>query len=410
MAPRGPRFAVVVAGAALGALAACSDVRPRPDAGTSTVSVHPAGILDPQSTDFHGKELQRLNWDFSVCGSCHGNDFSGGTAKKSCLTCHAEGPTACTTCHGAGPTSNAHVIHRQVAKLDCSECHVVPAHWDDEGHILNNGAAITTPPRVVFGARAGFTLDPGDRTAPPVFQDGKCSNVYCHGAVLHAAGGVATAPRWDDPTPAGACDRCHGAPPPSHAQSNCATCHPASAPHIDGAVQVGRSSGCSGCHGDATSPAPPTDLSGNTLTTAIGVGAHRAHLLVPSGLRGPIPCTTCHNVPTQIDDAGHIDSPPPAEVVGNDPRLGLFWDRTSQTCISACHSAARPVWTTQGGVFCGSCHGIPPTGAPHTSTMTLSSCAACHPQTMNAAGNLILTTDPAGVVTSKHINGVVDVQ
>jgi len=387
------------------ALGACSDVRPQPDGGTTTVSVHPAGILDSKSEDFHVRELVRRNWNFSVCAGCHGDDFTGGTAKVSCLTCHSAGPTACITCHGAGPTSNAHVVHREVAGLACGECHVVPATWNAEGHILSGGVAIQTPPRVTFGTRAGFTLDPGDRPGPPLFHDGRCSNVYCHGDVLHAAGGTATEPRWDDPAPAGACDRCHGAPPPSHAQDHCETCHPPGAPHIDGTVQVGRVPGCSGCHGDATSPAPPGDLSGNTLITAIGVGAHRAHIEAPSRLRGPVPCSACHQVPTQIGDAGHIDSPPPAEV-----NTELRWDRSTATCATAlCHLAGRPVWTQTGGLVCGSCHGVPPTTPSHSPAMTLASCTGCHPRTIDATGMIILTPGPDGVLSSTHINGVVDV-
>jgi len=387
-------------------LAACADERQRPDGGSSTISVHPVGILDPSSSDFHVHELERRNWSFSTCARCHGDDFSGGTAGKSCLRCHSEGPTACVTCHGAGPTSNAHAVHREVGKLACGECHVVPATWDAEGHILHNGVAITTPPAVTFGARAALTLAPADRAGPPSYADGTCSNVYCHGAVLHAGGGTTTRPRWDDPAAPGACDRCHGAPPPSHSQSNCASCHPPGAPHIDGIVQIGGGGGvCNGCHGDATSPAPPRDLSGNMFTTAIGVGAHRAHLAVPSGLRGPVACETCHRVPSAVNDAGHIDSPPPAEV--NAP---LGWDRSSQTCASSgCHGTARPVWTTTGGATCGSCHGIPPATASHNAGMTLASCATCHPQTVDASGNILLTAGPGGV-TSKHMNGTVDVQ
>jgi len=146
------------------------------------------------------------------------------------------------------------------------------------------------------------------------------------------------------------------------------------------------------------------NLAGNTQITAIGVGAHRAHLTVPSGLRGPIPCQTCHLVPTQVDDPGHIDSLPPAEV--ND---SLSWDRATRTCgTTNCHVASRPVWTARGGVFCGSCHGIPPADAPHTPTMTLTSCATCHSQSVDAFGAILLTTGPGGT-TSKHMNGVVDV-
>jgi predicted CxxxxCH...CXXCH cytochrome family protein len=399
-------IAAVGALGALGALGACADERPRADGGSSIISVHPAGILDPASGDFHVRELQRLNWSFATCAKCHGEDFSGGAAKQSCLTCHTSGPTACVTCHGDGPTTNAHVVHRQVGKLACGECHVVPATWDAEGHILRGGVANPLPVAVTFGARAGLTIDPADRTGPPSFADGRCTNVYCHGDVLHAAGGAATRPRWDDAAAAatpGACNRCHGDPPPNHTLTNCASCHPTAAPHIDGIVQVGRSPGCSGCHGDATSPAPPTDLSGNTLIAAIGVGAHRAHLTVPSQLRGPVSCDTCHLVPVSVDDPGHIDSLPPAEVT-----VALGWDRNTATCTNAwCHGPARPVWTQTGGVVCGTCHGVPPASAPHTPAMNLASCATCHPQTVSANGTIIVTPGPDGA-TSKHMNGIVD--
>ena len=367
--------------------------------------IHPPGLLDPASSEFHGKEVERQKWDLKVCAKCHGDDFSGGKAKRACTTCHQGGPTACATCHQAGPRTGAHVIHREVGKLACGECHLVPASWDAEGHIFRNGAVDPPPAEVTFGARAALTLAPADRKGPPTFADGTCTNGYCHGDALHAGGGTTPTPRWDDPAPAGSCNRCHGAPPPSHAQTACASCHPANAPHIDGIVQIGRTSGCDGCHGSAASPAPPNDLAGNTYTTAIGVGAHQAHLQAPSGLRGPIACATCHQVPATITSPGHIDSPLPAEVTP-----GLGWDRTAGTCAtSGCHGPARPVWTTTGAVTCGSCHGIPPATASHTANMPLTSCATCHPLTVTAAGSIIVTPGPNGA-TSHHMDGVVDVQ
>lgn len=358
------------------ALAACSEARelsaPCEDC---TARVHPRGILDEQSDAFHAKELARRDWDFELCASCHGEDFRGNqqTGAGDCTSCHSEGPTACVTCHGDGPTTGAHAPHL-TASLACAECHTTPTRWDDDGHIVGDAA----PAEVTFGPRAGQA---------PAFADGTCSNVYCHGATLDA-GGVKTQPRWDEPA-APSCGNCHGAPPPSHAQSACVSCHPASAPHIDGVTQIGRTSGCDGCHGSATNPAPPTDLAGNQFTNALGVGAHQAHLVVPSGLRAPIPCETCHVVPTTITSAGHIDTALPAEVMAS-----LGWDRTSATCGTAsCHGPARPIWTETGGAACGTCHGIPPATASHTPTMPLSSCVNCHP--------------PA---YEQHINGVVDVR
>ncbi|NVB81159.1 MAG: CxxxxCH/CxxCH domain-containing protein [Kofleriaceae bacterium] len=376
-------------------VAACAEDRPRPDGGDAGARVHPAGILDPASEAFHGKELARRNWSFTTCARCHGEDFAGGAAKVSCLTCHADGPTACTTCHGDGPTTGAHALHRTGAT--CVDCHRVPASWDAPGHIVDDAA----PAEVTFGARASITLDPAHRAGPPAYEGGRCTNVYCHGDVLPFPTATSE-PRWDD-TPVGGCNRCHGAPPPDHAQDHCATCHPTSAPHIDGVIQVGSTSGCSGCHGDASSPAPPNDLDGNRLTTALGVGAHRAHLDVPTGLRGPIACATCHLVPATVGAPGHIDSMLPAEVTA-----GLGWDRAAQTCASAwCHQASRPRWTEAGVVACGTCHGVPPADASHSPSMPLTQCASCHPRTMTPAGTLILTPGPNGP-TSEHIDGDVD--
>jgi predicted CxxxxCH...CXXCH cytochrome family protein len=386
--------------AAIAAAGACAAERPRPD-GEPTGRLHPPGISQPSSEAFHGRELARRGWDLARCASCHGADFAGGAAKSSCLECHEDGPDACATCHRDDNETAAHRAHRD-AGVSCAECHAAPARWDDPGHILGD----LPPAEVVFGALAGTTLAPADRAGPPSFADGRCDNVYCHGDVLHAGGGLAPRPRWDDPPRPGGCDRCHGAPPPSHAPVDpiirCEACHP-QAPHLDGAVQLGRAPGCGGCHGGAASAAPPTDLSGNVFTTAIGVGAHQAHLGAPSGLRGPIACQTCHQVPAQLGDAGHLDSPPPAEVAA-----GLGWDRQAARCATAwCHGPATPVWTAGTGAACGTCHGVPPATASHTPGAPITSCAACHPRTIDPTGSILITPGPTGP-TSEHIDGDVD--
>ena len=374
-------------------LGSCSDDRQIGAACTDCdAKVHPAGILDPTSNDFHGKELERLNWSFATCAGCHGENLDGGKANVSCKTCHAEGPTACVTCHGpAGPTTGAHQIHL-ASQLDCSECHIKPAAWDAPGHIIDQ----VPPAKVTFGAKAGLTINPADRKGPPTWDGQRCTNVYCHADALHWPGGPAQEPRWDQPV-VGGCDRCHGAPPPSHARNDCQSCHPASAPHIDGIVQIGRTSGCDGCHGSAASPAPPTDLAGNTSTTAIGVGAHQAHLNVPSGLRGPIACETCHVVPTTVTSPGHLEAGF-AKVTAS-----LGWNHDTQTCTAYCHGTASPVWTTHNTALCGTCHGIPPATAPHTAAMSLNTCVSCHAATVDGFGNILVTNG-----TSHHMDGVAD--
>jgi predicted CxxxxCH...CXXCH cytochrome family protein len=393
----------------------CAVERDLSDAEPAT-GVHPSGMLDAASDNFHGKELARRGYDLALCASCHGNDFTGGSAKVTCRTCHPAGPDACETCHRGGPTTGAHVVHGQ-ANQACSECHVVPARWDDEGHVRRNGAPDPAPAEVVLGPRAAQTLDPADREGAPAYANGTCSNVYCHGAVLHAGGGSASAPRWDA-TPVGGCGTCHGSPPPSHAQTECASCHE-NAPHLDGVLQVG--GGCTGCHGDA---AVFRDLSGSTLTTRLGVGAHQAHLSGASRLRGPLACSECHTTPATIADAGHLDSSLPAELFPITSTLARtagavpHWDRATATCSDAyCHGGGArfagdasiglvrsPMWTASDGqAYCGACHGIPPT--THAPDLTIFDCASCHPS-VDAFGNPIVTGFPA---TSRHLDGVVDV-
>lgn len=403
--------------AALAALvaagAACAEERDR-DPGCEDCGIHPAGILDPDSPDFHARELQRRDWDFHLCAGCHGEDFTGGSAGAACTECHEDGPTACTTCHDEVPDSGAHPAHLGGGPMgrawDCAECHEVPERWDDEGHILRGGLADPQPAEVSFGAEAARTPPFADRDGPPVYDPAiaRCSEVYCHGDTL-GAGGSLTRPVW---TAVGAgqadCGTCHGVPPPDHASDACASCHPTGAPqHIDGVLQVGGDGeGCTGCHGSGDDPAPPRDLAGNVVTTAIGVGAHQSHLDAPRRISGPVPCAACHEVPAAVDSPGHIDSAPPAEVV---LAGGGTWDRAEASCQTWCHGDDEPVWTRvgQGEVFCGSCHGVPPEGGPHTPAMQLTDCAGCHPATVDGFGN-ILRSGPPGAETSEHMDGDVD--
>lgn len=391
---------IVIASVAMVA-AACTDPRPPLDGDTG---IHPPGIDDERSEDFHGRELERRGWDLALCATCHGADYGGTSAAPSCNGCHVRGPTACDTCHPARPTTGAHTTHlaREVA---CATCHVVPTAWDDEGHLRRDGAGDPAPAEVAMSGPAAVTVEPGDRSGPPTYDPatGTCAQVYCHGDVLGNAGGSTTKPRWTDTTPT-QCSSCHGAPPPSHARSRCAECHPSGARHIDGVLDVGDGTpGCGGCHGGAQSPAPPRDLDGDVFTTALGVGAHQAHLTAPSRLSAPIPCAACHVVPTTVGAAGHIDTAGPAEVVA-----ALGWDRTTATCGTAwCHKAAQPVWTRTGEAACGTCHGVPPANANHIPSFTLRDCVLCHPNTVDGFGNIKFVAGPSGPTTA-HLDGDVD--
>ncbi len=366
--------------------------------------LHPGGVLDPSSADFHGLELEQRGWDFALCARCHGDDFAGTPAGPSCTTCHVEGPTACDTCHPARPTSGAHATHLATG-VGCASCHQVPAVWNQEGHLRRGDAIDPAPAEVAMSGLAAVTAEPADRSGPPTYDPatGTCAQVYCHGDVLGPTGAAAARPVWtaDPPGPA-ACSSCHGAPPPSHARARCAECHPGGGQHLNGTMDIGVGApGCSGCHGAPGSAAPPRDLDGDTLTTALGVGAHQAHLTGAHRLAAPIACVTCHLVPATVTAVGHLDSEDPAEVVA-----ALGWDRSTATCATAwCHGPARPVWTTTDGAYCGSCHGLPPPGAPHVASMPLTACVTCHPRTVDRFGNILITDGPGGPV-STHLDGV----
>ena len=238
-------------------------------------AIHPAGIADPTSSDFHA-QLFKLDGDkLNDCTTCHGADLMGGSSGKSCMRCHDDTTSSCTVCHGQPPATGAHVAH--VRKYDCTACHVKPTGWTDVGHI--------------------FAADGRRLPKVPVTQsyDGtRCSGTYCHGDAT---------PAWNGGPAEATCGSCHKIPPPSHASNQCGSCHPRVANsqqqiiddtlHVDGKISLGDDGGtCLSCH-----PSPG--------------GAHQSHTQALHALRGPLGCTECHVVPTSVTSPGHIDHPTP---------------------------------------------------------------------------------------------------
>lgn len=164
-----------------------------------SITVHKTGIIDPNSSNFHGLFLKADSWNISKCSSCHGSNFAGGTQSPTCKTsgCHtsAQGPAACNTCHGdfnnpsqisppkdldgntltSFPGVGAHTKHLSAfangISLACSECHTVPVDVNTDGHLGSDGKA-----EFSFGA---FTNKLGGTSYD--FGTNKCSNTYCHG-------------------------------------------------------------------------------------------------------------------------------------------------------------------------------------------------------------------------------------
>ncbi|MCK6547187.1 CxxxxCH/CxxCH domain-containing protein [Myxococcota bacterium] len=417
----------------------------RCDLAYSPSNLHARGVMNPLSDDFHGRDLRAGGWDFARCARCHGADFEGGAAARACTTCHVAGPTACVTCHGDGPTSGAHPVHlvapRTNESIGCASCHVVPDRWDAPGHLFDaDGALDEGPAEVRFADSATIATTSTNFD----METGTCSGVVCHGARLPDAGGDEPLPRWTSTATIARCSSCHGHPPPDHPSARCLHCHPGAPPgarpsaidparHIDGVVELGRRDGrCEACHGMGTLGGPPPDLDGETDPARVTVGLHTAHAIVPSGLRGPIPCSDCHVVPERLIDEGHIDTDWPAEVFPEDPRFaGLAeargaapsWDHTIARCSDVyCHGGGaltedaspsidrRPSWTATPTtmITCGACHGVPPLDLDHDPRWTITDCARCHASAIDATGRFTTDTDPAGSVTTRHVNGIVD--
>jgi predicted CxxxxCH...CXXCH cytochrome family protein len=369
---------------------------------------HPETVAADGKIDVEaGKHIDgELQVNSGSCNSCHGSDQNNA-------------PPLSTS--GSSSTSDvavgAHQSHlhdgpfRQA--INCDECHLVPKSAGDPGHIDN------PPAEVTFGqlATAGSSSPSWNR------DNATCSAVYCHGATL--AGGSIAEPEWTkvDGSQA-ACGSCHGLPPPSPhpAFSDCNRCHPdsvlpggginlAAGKHIDGQVEVATFS-CHDCHGDSDSPAPPPDTSGNTDTTAPGVGAHRQHL-ADSDWHASVSCDQCHVVPTKLADAGHVDSALPAELtwgpLATKDGAQPGYDESDHSCSGTyCHGTTLlgtgtnriPTWTSvgTGEAACGSCHGLPPqSGHPQ-----VSDCSNCHPCVANS--DQTIRTQGAYL----HINGKVN--
>jgi len=214
------------------------------------------------------------------------------------------------------------------------------------------------------------------------------------------------------------CQTCHGAEYRGGTSGvSCRTCHTAAAGPEN----------CSTCHGGVNN-APPRDIAKNTEVTARGVGAHQTHVLGTSRAR-QVSCLECHNVPGGVYDAGHVDTPSPAEVeftgtLSSKATAGTTPAYNAETLACSntyCHGNFKNgntnytlVWNAGSisAAACGTCHGDPskPTNAekslPKTSALGGThpnnlACANCHGDVVNASIQII---DPL-----KHMNGKLNV-
>ncbi|MET0794568.1 MAG: CxxxxCH/CxxCH domain-containing protein [Polyangiaceae bacterium] len=337
--------------------------------------------------------------DVGRCAACHGDaKRAGDYLQRAAPPRDLSGGT-----EASFPGVGAHSIHLRAseshAAIACTECHVVPARSDEPGH-ADHGS----PATLAFGVLARHdehspNYDTSTRT---------CQNSYCHGSVTAA---------WNAPRSSQeACGSCHGLPPAlPHPQSQrCSECHGdvldaqrrflAPELHVNGHVEFTPGS-CTSCHGEGDDPAPPRDVLGNDSPSAIGVGAHRAHLA--STLGRSLACKECHSVPKRVEDSDHIQGLP-ARVrlsgVAATAERSPVWLHGEQTCSDTwCHGPAldgprsSPRWTDATRPTCTTCHGSPPP-APHPQA---SECSVCHAGVVASDNHSII--DP-----ERHIDGIVD--
>ncbi|HET9954941.1 MAG TPA: CxxxxCH/CxxCH domain-containing protein [Polyangiaceae bacterium] len=374
-----------------------------------------------------------------ACGSCHGlPPEKPHPQSERCFACHAEvidearhivapklhvdgivqyqaGP--CSSCHGRGKASappldtqgnsspssrgvGAHEAHlsggSNARPLECSECHHVPERIDEPTHADGLPAEVS-----LIGVAQSH--DFSARWQP---SEARCSDTWCHGPTATTS---RSSPRWDQPQTLD-CTGCHGMPPaaPHPAATQCGFCHSAVVSsdhltihdrnrHVDGTVDVAVGNSCTGCHGstDAASAiqaAPPRDLMGGTEPSSRGVGAHSIHLNGTENSR-PVPCETCHVVPTRVLAEGHLDGEPPDVVFsGLASAFGAAPKYIEGRCAdTACHGAFFPEGHRSGGsrttpewtnprsseAACGSCHSLPPP-RPHPYAENSPDCSSCH--------------------------------
>ena len=260
-----------------------------------------------------------------------------------------------------------------------------------------------------------------------------CHALYPHSVAFAGPGGH-SAFMMDNAYPFSECKQCHGA---SYGGGSLGVSCLNSGCHVN----PNGPEACNTCHGNfygsasnEFSWAPPRSVRGDTLNTSSGVGAHQAHL-ADGEISILISCGQCHQVPTSVSAAGHLDSALPAEIRFSSSLAALssaghtlipnpVYNYNTLRCSDTyCHGNWRlrrptlpadtsmnfmytdtvmtgsnysPGWTS-GDVEaqCGTCHGLPPAG--HKDLVTpLSACYTCHygAETMNLA---------------KHVNGKVNI-
>ncbi len=301
--------------------------------------VHAAGWI---AADQHGVTAEQ---DFSVCKTCHGATYQGGTATTTCYQCH-NGP-------GLNHPAPAWVVpdHKTQALTDsiiCQKCHGTD-YLGGGSHNACNSCHMENQTKV---HRINWYPDVRFNHSAYAKANGttSCSNVYCHGAnltgVTLSGPSCSTCHIW--PLNLADCASCHGTPPTGAVFPNiagrhsehtalstnivCATCHEAAGSgttlHINNVADVfidqayraktggaalynatGNTCANVSCHGGQTTPAWLTGTinvdtqcsschaSGTAQYNSYNSGKHSEHII-----NAEIACTTCHDTTLLVNN------------------------------------------------------------------------------------------------------------
>jgi len=390
--------------------------------------------LSSTGSDFHGLQA---NVDLSVCASCHGNDYQGGSSGVSCYSCHfgpsgSRTPAAGSWTHASGDHTSlsssqtvCNSCHTQTRSYGngpalCHDCHAGASHptgqvWLDKNSVGYHGAEALLDPDACSACHGADSQGGSSGVSCYSCHFGPEGNkipdgvAWNHGAVPHdsltgqnsvcAACHVLNRQYGNGPT---ACHDCHvGA---SHATGSAWLDKDNSSYH--GAVATADVTGCASCHGN--------DYRGGSS----GVSCYTCHF-GPSGSKGPDGsgwthgqsghvawtanldvCNSCHttsriygNGPTACHDC-HVGTNHATGQDWLDASSADFHGTAYQAAAGAC--AACHGSDYQGGssgVGCYSCHFGPdgnqvPQGSswthgttPHdTLSSSLAVCNSCHDQ------------------------------
>lgn len=316
---------------------------------------------------------------------CHGN-FGSGNHVALKWTDAGSGKVACGSCHSLPPQGkSANGVEHDPSLTQCSMCHPTA---DENNTIVRKDLHINGTINLSLEKFSEYHGKNADLLTPT-------SSTF-HGKLVRQQ-------NWDLSN----CKLCHGDNYSGGvSKSSCNTCH------------TNTPEDCLTCHGGLlnTTGSPPPDINGNTTSASRGVGAHASYFGITK-LSNNVKCASCHVVPKNYFDPGHIDSPSPAEVIFKDLSTTKgaqpVWDTSTLRCsLTYCHgnfpggNKDRVVkWTnfSKDAAACGTCHGLPPedpTRSGYTHQQSIRECENCH---ANVVGpNLkIINKD-------LHINGRAD--